>query len=55
MCISHNPGIDLIRIQAVFKYKEDQMEQPEIYLGDQVKNMIVYGEFWLVHVCVEVC
>ena len=43
LCISHYPGIALEWIQAVFKLKWDKMEQLKIYLGDQVKNMIVDG------------
>ena len=41
MCISHEPGISIRRIQAAFKFKGNNMEQPEIYLGDQVRNMVV--------------
>ena len=47
LCISHNLGIALGRMQAVFKPKGDKIEQPEIYLGEQSGKMIVYGlEDW---------
>ena len=47
LCISHDPGTLLERIQAVFKFKDNKIDQPKIYLGDQVVNMIVYGaEYW---------
>ena len=42
--ISHDPGISVRRMQAVFKFKGDKMEQPEIYLEDQVRKMIIDGE-----------
>ena len=44
MCISNGLGIVLGQIQAVFKFKVDNMEHPKIYLGDRVRKMIVYGE-----------
>ena len=44
LCISHDPGIALVRIQAVFKFKGYKMEQLKIYLGAQVRKMIVDGE-----------
>ena len=44
LCISHDPVVALRRIQYVFKFKGDQMEQIEIYLGDQVVKMIIDGE-----------
>ena len=35
------------RIQSVFKSKGDKMDQPEIYLRSQVRNIIVDGsEGW---------
>ena len=43
LCISHDPGIVIVRIQAVFKFKGDHMEQPKIYIRDQVGKMLVYG------------
>ena len=43
LCISHDPGLALGQIQAVFKFKGDKMEHPKIYLGDQVIKMILYG------------
>ena len=43
MCISHGPGIATGQIQSVFKFKGDKMEQPEIYIGDQVRNIILDG------------
>ena len=43
MCISHDPGIVIGRIQAVFKFKVNKMEQPKIYIGAQVGNIILYG------------
>ena len=47
LCISHDPGISLRRIQAVSKFKRDKMEHPEIYLGSQVRNMTLDGaEVW---------
>ena len=51
LCISHGPGIELRQIQAVFKFKGDKMEQPEIYLGGQFGKMIVDGsEGWYISV-----
>ena len=44
LCISHEPGIALRRVHAVFRFKGDKMEHPKIYPGDQVGKMIVYGE-----------
>ena len=44
LCISHNQGIALGRIQAVFKFKGGKIDQPEIYLGAQLVNIIVDGE-----------
>ena len=47
LCMSHNPGIMLGWMHAIFKFKGDNMEQPKLYLGDQVGQMIVYGaEGW---------
>ena len=47
LCISRDPGIALGRIQAVFKFKGDKMEQLEIYLRYQVRRIIVDGEeYW---------
>ena len=43
LCISHDPGLALGQIQAVFKFKGDKMENPKIYIGDQSGNMIVDG------------
>ena len=43
MCISQNPVIFIGRIQGVFKLKGNNIEQPKIYLGDHVVNMIVDG------------
>ena len=49
LCILHDPSIALRQIQAVFKFKGDKMEEPKIYLGDQVGKMIVYGlEGWYI-------
>ena len=46
MCISHDPSI-----VAVFKFKGDNMDQPKIYIGAQVGNMIVDGaEGWYMSV-----
>ena len=36
LCISHDPGIVLGQIQAVFKFKGDNMDQPKISFGDQI-------------------
>ena len=33
LCISHDPGLALGQIQAVFKFKGDKMDQPEIFFG----------------------
>ena len=41
LCISHDPGIALGQIQAVFKFKVDHMENPEIYLGAKVGKIIL--------------
>ena len=47
ICISHDSGIALGPIQAVFKIKGDKMDQPKIYLWDKVGKMIVDGvEGW---------
>ena len=43
LCISHDPGIALRQIQAIFKIKEYQTEKPKIHLGDQVVRNILYG------------
>ena len=40
LCISHDLDIELGQIQAIFKFKRDKIEQPKIYLGDKVRNMI---------------
>ena len=44
LCISHKPSIALGRIQAIFKFNGDKIEQTKIYLGRR-----------LAHVCREVC
>ena len=41
--MSHDPGIALRQIQADFKFKGDKIEHPKIYIGDQVRKMIVDG------------
>ena len=41
--ISHDLDIALRRIQVIFNFKGDKMEQPGIYFGDQVGKMIVDG------------
>ena len=41
--ISHDPGISFGWIQAVFIFKGDKIDKPDIYLGAQVGNMIVDG------------
>ena len=41
LCISHDLDILIGWIQAVFKFKGDNVEQPKIYLGYQVGKMIV--------------
>ena len=47
LCISHDLGIALGQIQAVFKFKGDNIEQPKIYLGVQIGKMIVnISEGW---------
>ena len=49
LCISRNPGIAIVRIHSVFKFKVDHMEQPRIYLWAQVGNIILDGlEGWYI-------
>ena len=43
LCISHNPGIAIRLIQAIFKFKGNEMEEPKIYLVVQVKKMLADG------------
>ena len=45
LCISHDLGIVLG--QVIFKFNGDKVEYPEIYIGAQVRKMIVDGvEGW---------
>ena len=54
LCISHDPGIALGRIQAIFKFKGDNMEQPKyISRGSIWKDDCIWGRR-LVHACGEV-
>ena len=47
MFISHDPGIALGRIQAVFKFKGDKIDHSKIYLRGQLGNIIVdVAEGW---------
>ena len=47
LCISHDLGIALGQIQALFKFKGDKIEQTNIYLGAKFGKMIVDGaEGW---------
>ena len=39
--MSHDPVILLVQIQDVFKFKEENMEKPKIYLGEKVVKMIL--------------
>ena len=43
LCISQNPVIFLGRIQGVFKFKGNNIEQSKIYHGDHFVKMIVDG------------
>ena len=50
LCISHNLGIALGQIQAIFKFKGNKIEQYKIYLGYQVGKMIVdVAEGWYMY------
>ena len=54
LCISHDPGIELRRIQSVFKFRGDKMEQPRINIGYQVGKIILDGaECWYMSVTIS--
>ena len=39
MCISHNPRKLMKRIQEDFKLKEDNIEPPDVYIGETLAKM----------------
>ena len=48
VCISYNPSATMFRLQDKFKLKDDKIEEPYTYLGDQFTqfNNETNKEYW---------
>jgi hypothetical protein len=41
LCVHHNPGGELVRLDKYFKMKDGSIQEPTIYLGEKLKKTVL--------------